>query len=389
MDTFVLHAPVARRMPDPYPTASPVVRHVMYVEAGKFPPELANRLEPNARTAGGDLGKRVYKEVQKSLRDEDVAAEGIFHLKHSGITMLAQSVKEIGDNNYEVVLGDKDGIVNGGHSARLLAETEDLPERQVVKIEILVGVPDEWIVDIAGGLNTSIQVQAKSLDYLAGKFDWLKEEISQEPYADEIIWRENDPGTWDVTYILAVMACFNVFEYPNDGSLHPVWAYGRKVGVLRQFEGNPETFKRLRPIVKDILTLHDTIGAEAKEIYNKEVGGKYGRWSFVQKKPSPYVFTGHPAGNQLLGGALFPLLGAFRWAVVEGDDGNAKWEYGFDEVLELMRSVLAELVLLTGQASQDNGRNIHALGRSQNHWKALHTMVGFRYLQAKAAAANG
>lgn len=385
VDTFTLNAPIARRMPDPYDTGHSVVRHIMYVPVCSFPSELADRLEPNARTASGDLGKRVYREVQKSLRDEDVSANGIFHLKHSGITMLAHSVKDVGSNNFEVTLGPKDGIVNGGHSAKLIAESDDLPGHQVVKVEILVGVPDEWIVDIAGGLNTSIQVQAKSLDDLAGKFDWLKAEIANEPYADRIVWRENDPGVWDVTYLLSLLSCFNIFDYPNGGTKHPVWAYGRKIGVLHQFEGKPETFKRLRPIAKDIFHLHDTISAEAKPLYNA-TGGKYGKWSFVQKKPSPYIFSGDPDGNQMLGGALFPILGAFRWAVAEDKNGNAYWEHGFDDVLVLMRSVLPELITLTGQASQENGRNIHALGRSPNHWNSLHDKVGLRYLQQKAAA---
>lgn len=48
----------------------------------------------------------------------------------------------------------------------------------MVKFEILCGIPNDWIADIAGGLNTSIQVQPKSPDNLAGKFNWLKEELS-------------------------------------------------------------------------------------------------------------------------------------------------------------------------------------------------------------------
>ncbi len=32
-------------------------------------------------------------------------ADGIFHLRHSGITTLARSVKDIADNKFEVLLG--------------------------------------------------------------------------------------------------------------------------------------------------------------------------------------------------------------------------------------------------------------------------------------------
>jgi hypothetical protein len=388
METFTLHAPIARRMPDPYPTETPVVRHVMYVPVRSFPPELAKRLEPNAREAAGDLGRKVYRDVQRSLLDEAVAAEGIFHLKHSGITMIARSVKETGEDTYEVTMAPGDGIVNGGHSAALIAETPDLPEHQVVKVEILCGVPEAWVVDIAGGLNTSIQVQRKSLDNLAGEFDWLKNEIKNERYADQIVWRENDPGVWDVTYLLSLLACFNIFDYPNEGTKHPVWAYGRKIGVLQQFEQKPDTLKKLQPIARDIFRLHDLIGVEAKDLYNSNTGGKFGKWTFVQKKPAPFVFTGAAPDNQMLGGALFPILGAFRWAVVaDSTDGPARWEFGFDTVLDLMRKVLPELIAATGQASQENGRNIHALGRSPNHWGNLHDKVGLRYLQQKQSAA--
>ena len=51
MDSFTIKAPIARRMPDPYPTEHPVVRHIMYVPVASFPSDLADRLEPNARNA--------------------------------------------------------------------------------------------------------------------------------------------------------------------------------------------------------------------------------------------------------------------------------------------------------------------------------------------------
>ena len=243
--------------------------------------------------------------------------------------------------------------------------------------------------EIAGGLNTSIQVQRKSLDNLDGEFDWLKDEIKDEIYASKIAWRENDPGAWDVIYLLSLLACFNIFDYPNDGATHPVWAYGRKVGVLQQFERKPDTLKKLQPIARDIFRLHDVVGAEAKTLYNTATNGKYGKYTFVQKKASPYVFTGETADHQMLGGALFPILGAFRWAVVtDAEAGPARWENGFDAVLDLMRKVLPELITSTGQASQENGRNIHALGRSPNHWSNLHDKVGLRYLQQKQEAAT-
>lgn len=393
MQKFILPARIARRLPDPVLSKElGITRHILYVPVSAVPEGIP--LDPNARTP--NLRKRVYRQVEESLLDLGDNVPGTFHLKHKGITMIAHSVDTAGGDKdtYEVAVGDGEGIVDGGHSYQLILNHKDkpgLPEDQVVKFEILCGIPSEWIADIAGGLNTSVQVEPMSLDNLAGKFDWLKEELADEPYAEKIAWRENDEGVYDVLYLLSVLTCFNVFAYPNDGDIQPVVAYEKKSGVLKQFETNPDQYQRLRPIVKDIFRLHDLIGYESKDIYNTATKGKFGRWSFVemQKPTYCYVFTSIQAQHQLLKGALFPLLSAMRWMVAENPEtGDAMWQDGFDSVLELWRDVAAELLAQTGQASQELGRDPRLLGKSRNHWSSLHSKVGLRYLQKKGAQSS-
>jgi len=388
MQKFTLSAPIARRLPDPVLGKEyGITRHILFVPVSAVPEGIP--LDPNARTP--NLRKRVYRQVEDSLLDRGENIPGTFHLKHKGITMIAHSVDAIGENKdaYEVTVRDGEGIVDGGHSYQLILNHKDkpeLPEDQVVKFEILCGIPTDWIADIAGGLNTSVQVEPMSLDNLAGKFDWLKEELADEPYAGKIAWRENDEGKYDVLYLLSVLTCFNIFAYPNDGDIQPVVAYEKKSGVLKQFETNPDQYQKLRPIVKDIFRLHDLVGFESKDIYNTATKGKFGRWSFVEtQRPTCYVFTGIEAQHQLLKGALFPLLSAMRWMVTENPEtGNAMWLDGFDNVHELWRDVAAELLMQTGQASQELGRDPRLLGKSRNHWSSLHSKVGLRYLQKKA-----
>jgi AIPR protein len=388
MQQFTLPAAIARRLPDPVLDKEwGITRHILYVPVRAVPQGIP--LDPNARTP--NLRKRMYRQVEDSLLDRGENWPGTFHLKHKGITMIAHAVESAGGDTYTVTIKDGQGIVDGGHSYQLIlnhSHDEELPQDQVVKFEILCGIPTDWIADIAGGLNTSIQVQPKSLDNLAGKFDWLKTELSDEPYFDQIAWRENDDGVYDVVYLLSLITCFNIFAYPNDGEAQPVVAYEKKSEVLKQFERNPEQYQRLCPIVKEIFQLHDRIGFESKDIYNNATRGKFGRWSFVEmKKPGPYVFTGLPSEHQLMTGALFPLLGAMRWTVVEDlTTGSARWQDGFESALELWRDVAPELLIQTGQASQELGRNPHSLGRSRNHWSSVHSKVGLRYLQKKTAA---
>lgn len=388
MKSFTLPAHIARKLPDPV-LGTEITRYILYVPVRDVPKGIP--LDPNARTP--NLRKRMYRQVENSLLDKGENQPGTFHLKHKGITMIASSVKKTdGNDSYIVSVKDGEGgegIVDGGHSYQLILKYKDdpeLPPGQVVKFEILCGIPPEWIADIAGGLNTSIQVQPMSLDNLAGKFDWLKDELKNEPYFSKIVWRENDDGIYDVVYLLSLLACFNIFAYPNERDGQPVAAYARKADILKQFEANPTQYERLRPIARNIFELHDRIGFTSKDYYNKATRGKFGRWSFVEtRKPGPYVFTGQPGDHQLMSGALFPLLGAMRWMVVEDEGtGNVKWQNGFQGVLDLWDDVAVELLTQTGQASQELGRDPHMLGRSRNHWSSLHSKVGLRYLQKKA-----
>src|SRR2546428_6879995 len=155
-----------RRIPDPV-FSDKIERHVMFVPVRSVPLELP--LDPNARVP--NIRRRVYRDIEQSLLDEDTFA-GTFHLKHKGITIVAAKVEKKDDHQYVVTLDEGHGILDGGHTYELIVKNRDndlLPERQFVKFEVVTGVPEEWIVAIAEGLNTSVQVQAASLDYPAGR----------------------------------------------------------------------------------------------------------------------------------------------------------------------------------------------------------------------------
>jgi hypothetical protein len=386
--TFRFPAPYARRVPDPVFQQSPQIdRHILFVAVRSVPIDVP--LDPNARVP--NVRRRIYRDIETSLLDHDTIP-GSFHLKHKGITIIADAVHKEGEDVYVVSLGENHGIVDGGHTYELITKNlgnEGLPERQFVKFEILTGVPSEWIVEIAGGLNTSLQVQPASLDNLAGRFDWIKDELSKEPYFSTIAWRENESGEFDARDIISLLTCFNIDLFPNstdDGDSHPVVAYEKKSKALELFEQNPDSFERLRPILKDILVLHDMIRLESQRLYN-EAGGKYGNLSFVENKARGafiFPFISEEGKYRLMNGALYPMLGAFRW-MVEKDprSGRIRWRGGFRNVQRLWQISAPELLRATVQTSNELGRNPNAIGKSRNHWSNLYTRVALKDLQSK------
>ena len=380
--TFVPES--ARRIPDP--NFTDVKRHIVFTRAKDVPKNLP--FDPNARVP--NTSRRVYRDVEKSLLGEDVEA-GTFHLKHKGITLVARRVlfhRKDSPSTISVVLDEGHGIVDGGHTYELLTKDrrEAIPDDQFVKFEILTGVPEGWIVDIARGLNTSVQVQPMSIDHLAGRFDWIKDEIESEPYFGKIAWRENEKGELDARDLVAILTCFNIELFPNDGVDHPVEAYERKSKALQHFEEKGETFERLRPILKEILLLHDKIRLDSRDFWN-ENGGRFASLAFVENKKRgiyDFPFIGKTGGSRLMNGALYPMLASFRWMVEEDSQGDIGWRGGFGRVLDRWESSARELLRVTADASRELGRNPNAIGKSRNHWANLHTRIAMRDLMDRS-----
>lgn len=392
-----VRARFARRIPDPnFYTSHRIERHVLLVRAQDLPGDLP--LDPNPRIP--NINKRVYKQVMKSLTGEEGEA-GTFHLKHKGITLIAQTVqqdKHDEDLYYITFENELHGVLDGGHSLEIIetAREKDLiPDDQYVKLEVLVNVPREWIPEMAGGLNTSVQVQPMSLDNLADRFEWIKAVLRSEPYYDDIAWRENEDGEFDARDLLAMLTCFNIDLYPNSatGENHPVTAFSSKAKVLSDYEEKEHSFKKLRPIMKDVLTLYDTIRYGSREIWNDERGGRFGRLNFVAKRKRgsfPFPFIQKEGEYRLMNGALFPILGAFRWMVEEDPaTGEFRWRGGFDAVMKMWEATASDLMKKTYEASKELGRNPNALGKSRNLWASLYAHVAMKDLMSRAGAPAG
>ena len=384
----------ARRIPDPnFKSQSNAERHLFVMGVKSIPDGIG--LDPNARRP--NISKRVYRKVEASLLQQDESPKGTFHLKNKGITIIASSVKQLGDRKYEVALeSGVHGIVDGGHTYELIVNNQENPELaadQYVNVEVRVGIPVEWIPEIAGGLNTSVQVQDMSLDHLAGRFEWLKDVLKKEMYYDTIAWSENDKGDYDARDIISMMLCFNVALFPNDTEDHPIAAYEKKSTALKLFEDNDRSFKRMKPILKDILRFYDIVGKLGPELYNKLPNTKAGSLAFVDRRKRGkyrFQFTGEEDENRLTPGALYPMMAAFRWYVEDDPmSGTMKWRGGFASVLTAWNELGGELMRATTQTSNELGRNPQSIGKSRNHWSNLHSRVIKHDLMKQQRAIGG
>jgi hypothetical protein len=387
---FKVRAKLARRIPDP--KFHNIEHHFMWVGAPDMPSGIP--LDANARKP--KVNRALYKDVRESLLDQN-GEEGTFHLKNQGIVIVATSVKKVGEDLYDIAIAEGQGILNGGHTTELIVESqEDEAPDNYVLVSIRTGVPNEWIPELSGGLNTSVQVQAKSLDDLAGRFNWLKEALKEEPYFKRIVWREGDQGDVDVRDIIAMMTCLNLDLFSNESDESPIAAYEKKSSCLDWFEeaGSSEgdSYRKLKPMLKNILEFYDTIRFEARGLYNadKADGNKRGGGlAFVDEKKRgkfSFPFISQESEYALNPAAALPILAAFRWMVEPSKDGKTfRWKGGFSRVKQLWAESAAELMRLTKQTSDAVGRKPNALGKSRPHWSNLHARVAKRQMMDERA----
>jgi hypothetical protein len=394
MKQLHLKARISRRIPDPVFTGCN--RHIFLCSVEDVPEGIPT--DPNPREQNIDRG--IYRDIKKHLLNQ-MGEANTFHLKNKGITILADEVQQQGHGeDFVVTFSEGQGIVDGGHTYNLIVtnqrEVADINKvdnnsiQQFVKIEVLTGYSSAIVLEVAGGLNTAVQVQQMSLTNLGGNFQWIKEELEHEPYFDHIAFKEGERRQFDVRDILVLLDLFNVAEYPTNfaaGPKYPIRAYSSKEAVLKSFKARPQNYEQIRPILKDILTLHDTISFEAAEQYS-ESGGRAGKLKFVEyspdtKKPFDFPFIQENGQYRLFRSALFPMLGAFRYMVeLDPATDQVHWKGGFDKVLELWEASGLSLMEATKRTCQELGYNLNAIGKSQNHWQSLYFEVLQKAMQA-------
>ena len=364
LDTLEIRLPTDQFRSMPIPGQSlgekPTKLYNCFVKVEDLPPELADWMQVNPRMPQrkGEAKKvtgKVAQRIMNTLRDDP----GVFVLKNQGIFVLvdhAEHVKEAGGEGFLVMrLTDKSkhGVVNGGHTLHAslqVVEDGELGEAATpyVRLHILESVDPDRIVDLAEGLNRSLQVKDASLANLEGEFEAIKSAMEGKQGADRISYTMGDEGDIDIQDVLARMAALNVKLYPDEFK-SPNVVFGQPNKVLAEFQADIEaeedkgysTYRLLTPHVHEILALYDRVASEASKTSHKEprlgqLGKERGK-NKQAKNPKPAPFAdGVTIERRFFVGLIYPIFAAFRanidqkaWA-----KGKFQWIMPPEELLE-------------------------------------------------------
>jgi hypothetical protein len=336
----------------------------------------------------------VYKAIAQTLSQEPER----FHERNRGITIVAESLT-YDDKHQEVVIGLSEktshGVVDGAHTLHSILGQESQPgeasDRAYVFIKVVTGIEASEIAEIAGGLNTSQQVDLKSLENLREHFNELKRALANEPYADQIAYKMNEDLPVDVREVLYYLAVFDCSIYSD--KQHPVALFGRKEGIVRRFAEQAEdptagdSFRILISKAPEILRLRDLL---EKRILEK-LDGRYkaGRSTRVRSesnKNNPLVFLGELVNGRVPLGWIMPILGGFRANVKwNKPKGTFSWIIPIDEIVD---SCIDGLISAIKEIHASENSRPEYVGRNALAWRISYDTVSRAILQWELAQAR-
>jgi hypothetical protein len=259
--------------------------------------------------------------MARIIRASAFENRGRFHLLNRGITLVADSGKL--DNEVlglDFGSGKKRGLLDGGTTVGALVDAilngftqnKKKEEQQFVRVQVFCGPwTDEEVVELAEALNTSVQVDSFSIANLAGSFKWIQDSLRRQKPTFTVSYFANDEGEVGIDDIVQWLALFMVDE--------PSAAYSSKEKCLDHFEANMGEYRKLEPVLLDIIRLSESIPFSLKSLYNAAGNHKFAKLSIIadSTKGSTYVL---PVLGQKIDYAphkawVFPLLASLRPAL--------------------------------------------------------------------------
>lgn len=369
---------------------------LFYAKAASISPELRDWRDVNPRDVKRSA---LFKAIKETLLDEPAR----FGERNRGLTISASEV-DYDDKRREVVVEldqpELHGLVDGGHTLEAILESQ--VERNgegaadwaaEVFVKVMTGITADQIAEIAGGLNSSQQVDLRSLANLDDLFEPLKQALAEEPYRDNIAYKMNEPKEIDVREILYYLAVFDCDEYSD--AKHPTSLFGRKEGIVRTFAAQERkakevgrrdgSFAKLITRAPEILRLRDEI--ERRALLVEGVGrykvDKKARVRSPKHKKSPLYFSNGTVDGKVSLGWVMPMLGAFR-ANVDWDNpsGSFSWKVPLDQLLD--RCIVPLVTGVMEIHERENARPEY-VGRNATAWRLCYDRVRNAILEHELA----
>lgn len=330
---------------------------------------------------------KMSTSVARSLRNAVVESDTDFYLNNRGIVISAKSFSfDPSSSTIMFDLGNQEdendkmqyGILDGGHTyTAIIQERDNIPQgiTKYVRMEIITNVNN--ITRLSDARNTSVQVSDIALFNLDGKFENITAAISDQTYAENIAYKDNERKDIHVYELLRLMYAFDVTKF-NDDSSAPIQSYSGKAQVFKRYKEAYATpfYEELVKQIPKLVTLYDTIEFQLSEKYvqyKKELGTANPRFGAVRgidnKDDAKSFFLKNPMQYTISSGYIYPIFGAFR-SLLKFDASANQLEWEFDPI-EMWNEVGKSLAQNTFESSS----NPQFAGKDKQLWLSNYRIV--------------
>ena len=359
------------------PTVEDVTTYILLVEFSELPSGLSLEINPRKPKMSTTVAKQLIEAVK--------SPDSGFEINNRGIVIRAKGFKfDSSKSEVTLDLGDDEkqyGILDGGHTYTAIIENRnkvsDASIKKFVKLEILVG-ENLNVTAVADARNTSVEVSQIALFELDDKFDFIKNAINDQPYKDNVAFKDNDNKPIPVVDLLRLMFAFNIKRYPDD-SQPPIASYSGKSTVFKDYKSEYDDldniYKKLAPELPKLIELYEKIESELghKYIEYKVADGiknpKFGNLRGVNSSATTSEYNQLPLEYTISTGYIMPIFGAFR-ALLEFNDDSSKVQWKVDPI-EMWDKYGVSLV----QNTFDTDTNPTQNGKNKTLWQANYRIV--------------
>lgn len=338
-----------------------------------------------------DVNPRVPKmstNVAKRLAKAVAEPETDFYINNRGIVISAKSLTfNSGESEVTIDIGDQDdendrfayGILDGGHTYTAIMENRDkIPQdiEKYVRVEVITNVIN--ITRLSDARNTSVQVSDLALFNLEESFEDVKYAIKNEPYAQDIAYKDNENKPINISELLRLMYAFDIAKYPDDVAA-PIQSYSGKAQVFKRYKDAYDTvfYKALTKQLPTLVKLYDVIEREiaAKYCEYKKNSGvarpQFGRVKGVEylEKGTETEFLGEKTNYAVSSGYLYPIFGAFR-ALLKFDEEEGVVSWLFDPI-----DVWEKIGVSIAQNTFETSNNPQLAGKDKQLWLSNYRIV--------------
>lgn len=347
------------------------IEYTFYVNGQEYKelPLDANVREPDSAKS------KPYKDMLTTLEFEPEK----FLENNLGISVIAEKVRLISNNRYELTFPSGTGILNGGHTQLAILDSKTNPNisKAIVKISVREkSLAPNRIAEIAAAQNSSTAVKEYSLAEKKGLFAELKTKLDPDN-EKHIIWYEGKQVAAnlgiDPTDLIALLNLFNFIDnqspYNPTGSSQPNASCNSKKAVFNGWVNDSSNLRKVYPLVNDIILLCETTQME----FTNKTG--IARLQIVSDakntRAQKLVFSGKIPQYNIPKAFLYSVLSAFR-ANIFYDSANNKVGW-YEEPIHLFRKHYVELFKEVMNAYKTSYKNdIKKVGSDKMLWTLLY-----------------